>query len=418
MIACAIYITIALASYLVFYRLTNDLLNPIGIMSSLFIGFFGIANLRLNPLEEPLSVATHFVVVLVWLELCVVGLALIKRCPYDSHCYKSIVSKKFVQAYRVVAIIVFLDIAYILIVSYFGSSGLLETSSEFDKKGAMQLLASNKIVHYISQLLPYISLCAVYKLVFDEDKKYRLFDFTLIAFTIIYCLFVIFSRGTLLVLVLGSLYILTRKFKIKASVFLLIAGFGVAGLAAYLTFRVDTSSVVFMGASGNAALDGLYNYTAACYSNLDQLVAGESPLTAVMYEFAPIAKLFGVYDESQIIVYQLGALNANTFVYGFYHDLGLVGIVVYPLIIGFCVCKLYTSSSSNHPEWILILAVFQKAIFSVFFGDYFIQGAGLGTWIPYGVIIVLVLLTSKDHERQAGSETICCAVLEHERKRI
>lgn len=141
----------------------------------------------------------------------------------------------------------------------------------------------------------------------------------------------------------------------------------------------------------NMIASSIYTYTAYNFENLRKLVDDNFEKTGILYSgkflLYPFFKneyqknLFNFTEKNTIF------FNARTYLYGFYHDLGFLGIILYPFFLGIII-TLLTNISYFDRYFILIIAFLQKAIYFSFFGNYFF--GELVIFFPYFILLIIL----------------------------
>lgn len=326
------YMLCGIGVYLYFYKNTKDTLNPFGISLGLFLLSFGFSCLQLNPVQFELSLNTHFIIILTAIEIFCVGI--IFTVPLKTHLRRSdqypIITSNYTFFMYILVGIVFLTCFFVwMYVEMYQIYG--NNIGGSDRKTMMSnAINTSRVVSYIIQILPYTVLYILYDLLFNlkRSKKKVVFGLLYIIWVIIFIWNILVSRGTLLIVFLGSLFLISRKYKLKLKETLFIF-MGLAIIMALLmTLRMSSTSVVFSGNTSNAYFNTIYNYVAITFQVFDKLVRHGSPYSLLSATWITFSKILGTYNPDTQLLYTVGIYNAKTFLYSFYHDLGLIGIVV------------------------------------------------------------------------------------------
>ena len=397
----AFYALISAGVYLYFYRKTKDPLNPFGISVFSFLIVFAFSNLNLSIYQEKMSILTHILVVIPSAEIFLTGLFYVKKYRKEicSSCSIPQITRNYKSMMWLIVLISFGSAAFLII-----SRGI-ELKIEFGLSGALnyrkaevteKMFAGSGMIAKLAMIYPYTIVFVMYDFLFAPDNSFavKLIEIFYCIMCVLYTLLILASRGTLLLSVLGVVYMCHKKyhFKLKAIAGILIAIILV--MTAYMEMRVVKESAVFTGVATNSRVfNSIYNYFALAFNNFDMLVADGSPFTGITYSFITFSKIFGIYNASRLINHQTLFFNSKPFVYGFYHDLGILGVMIYPAMIYMFIGKLYVESKKRHPEFILLLAMFGKAMFVLAFGNYFF-GSFSGE-IQYYACIALLLFGYK-----------------------
>jgi oligosaccharide repeat unit polymerase len=263
-----------------------------------------------------------------------------------------------------------------------------------EREGELKSMnTSLSFIHYGTVLFPYIVLFIFYKIMNEKKKNKK--DIILFIFPIAASLFAHVSRGELIIIIFGMLFIYSRYHYIKRKTIILSLSVSLFMFFSIMQLRVAESSVV-LTTKENPYWSMIYAYTATCYANLNELIImNTSPHLLGNITFAPLWTLLGIRDNMfRIEIDQIGIFNARTYLYGFYHDYKFFGICFFPLLFGTILTAIYNKSIYNKsPYWILLMAALQKAIYVLFFGNYL-----TGEFIllfPYILIFLLILLLKK-----------------------
>jgi hypothetical protein len=185
------------------------------------------------------------------------------------------------------------------------------------------------------------------------------------------------SRGTLLVILTGGLYLYARNGQFRFVHLLSIGALIIVGMSGLSFLRMSSESITnsILGDDPLMSfISPIYTYVAFNFENFNSLVRADIQPTFVLYSLKfllwPIFK--SDYESGTIVLTNFDTLffNARTFLYPFYHDLGLIGCVLYPALISLFLTLLRNSIVKN-PGRIILLMGFQKSIWFAFFGNYF-----------------------------------------------
>ena len=227
-----------------------------------------------------------------------------------------------------------------------------------------------------------------------RETAYNVFVITICIF---YCWFIVVSRGTLIIILLGALYIWYRKRRPSPGLVLCTLLAIVTVFAVLMVFRVSGVSDVYSGSTSSGVLNSLINYFVYGFQNLNTLVDNGSPLTLGAFTFPTINKILGIYDPSIFQLYQTNLFNNRTFLYGYFHDFGVAGTLIIVGMIALFLAWCYKKTLSNS-YWILFLAVLQKAIFVAFFENNFL--GSLINMSPYFIVLIIIWYSNrKTHSR-------------------
>jgi oligosaccharide repeat unit polymerase len=221
---------------------------------------------------------------------------------------------------------------------------------------------------------------------------------------LIYIVFCIFStliykvsRGEFLTFALGFLYVILIQKKIKISLKHLVIICTLLFLFFYLgALRISTESRAsnqFGEGSSNMILSQIYTYVAMNFQNLNALIISNFEPTYIWGSLKFILKPFfsNMYnnDATGLTDFYTLFFNAKTFIYYFYNDLGFIGVIIYPFIIGSLIQCLYNASTMN-VKYFVLLACFMKPIIFLFFGNYFF--GELVIMVSYVIVFIMLRL--------------------------
>lgn len=402
MIAFLIYIFLGLSCYYVFYKKTQDALNPFGISLMMWLVPAGLSCLRLYPGQQELSWETHVCISLAAWEIFLVGMVILYKWKPKKDSNGQIIYSRPVatSSYRFFMTII-VTLSFTVAIANWVLNGMNINAGNqelgLDTKSAMAF--SNSVTsggEYLGYVFPFTGLFLLYDILFDSRKNKRTLYMEIagIAFVLFYSWFVLVSRGTLTAVLLGGLFLFNTRKRISP-----IKIFGSAtilgGLFGWLmTIRLsDTGLSVFVGASDNIVFNTIYNYIAITYQVFDNLVCLGSPYTIIEGSWITVSKILGLYSPADLHLLEITPFNAATFLYWFYHDLGIGGVLVYPTFIFLVIGVMYLKSVTTFPAIVLLLATLQKALWTLFFGNYFF--GSFSTDVQYFVTAFLILLAYK-----------------------
>ena len=385
------FLLIGIALYGLFYIRTNDYLNPFGTSLLLWFTCAGISTLQLSVFEDPWSFDMYLTVLTSTLPIIAIGLFVTNR---DFSNINSVVRYSFsidsVVASRCFCFTLFLFIyCFVASMLEWGLNGYatLIDSVAFDAKGAY--VGGSFILHAGTTLLPYCALLAIFQLVFLHSKRlFSIVSYLIIAYTFFYFVFVQISRGSLLIPILGTAYMLTRKYKITLKHLIFVAVLTIVFLIWMMSLRLDESSLVYHYTSYSPEFNVIYSYISSSFNNLNALIERGSNWTI-------FADTFPLFDQASNITENTssmtaGVFNAMTWLRPFYIDLGMLGTMIYPSITFALIGWLYVKSRRNL-AWIPLMAFCQKPILMISFSSYFsISGYNL-FWILVGLFTAFAL---------------------------
>lgn len=388
-IFCLIFVAIGIVAFIYYYKKTHDILNPFGIVLGIWYIVAGIANLNLSKIETQWNIIMYFVVALFPLMIIIVAsvgkITTLSREKFKrvelSNCY--IIFSRIVFAICVIcAFVEFKQQGFVV-------AFMADLEGTADAKSLVQYVS---VWHYGTSFLPYCSICAFYELLFKKIKNRFDIIFLLaeVILPILHSLFITISRGSLLIIVLGMVYILSRKIDIRPSMFFSVTIAIIIVFVLIMQIRVNQASFVYNVIHGHPVISSIYAYTALNFNNLNLLIKNGSSWLIVNRTFGGITQLLGLYSFFNIpSTYMTRFFNAMPICYAFYDDLGILGVALYTCIIYGIVKILYNKSNSNQ-NYMILFAALQKAIWMSIFGNYFSQYRVI--LFPYIVLAIMVKL--------------------------
>ena len=391
-----VYFILAVCSFcLIYFKIHKDVLHPVAILTSVWFFTAAISSFQWGVYQHSWSLLTHFMIIMAGIGCFFAGffVATHKECEGNE---KVCINKK----YRIITRILFILLLF-MVIAIFYKNGMNLAFFHNMRGGDLKTEVSNKLEgitsfeSYVINLLPFCAIFSFFELIYGERReRHIVYNVFVIGSVLFYCLRVIFSRGTLLYLLLGGIYIYNSKKKLSIKLLLFILLGVIILLGILMTIRVQAESMVFNGVKhiSSPILTSAYNYIAYSFENFNVIVEKGSRYHIFANVFQSIYKLLGVYREDQIIANDIaGVFNSLTWLSPFYDDLGVFGTVFYPVVIGGVLAFFYNKSAKDK-YYILILAVLQKAVFIPFFGNYFITT--LSIVFPY-IVTGIICFVSK-----------------------
>jgi oligosaccharide repeat unit polymerase len=386
----------ALATYFFLAHRTRDWLAPSALLCLFWFGAASLADvtsLKDLSLQGPWELETYAAIYLCGLSMFAAGL--LQRRQQAIQPIRSEPSALFRNA---TAALMLLSIAAVIARLYVFGFSLERLILDFggaDLKTDMDAIPG---VFYFEIMTPFLSLCAMFEL--SASRQMSRFRRTALALyvlytVVIYCAILSASRGTLLVILTGALYLYTQNGRLRFIHLLTLGALLVAAMSGLSFLRMSSESVSnsFLGDGLFLTfLSPIYTYVAFNFENFNSLVRADLQPTYILYALKfvlwPVFKFD--YESGAIRLTDFDTLffNARTFLYPFYHDLGLVGCVLYPGLISLVITVLRNSVAKN-PAGVILLMGLQKPIWFAFFGNYFF--GELSVFIP---LLVLGLLSA------------------------
>lgn len=394
---------VALMTYCTLVYRTRDLLAPSALLCLFWFGAASLADLSMlkDPsLQRPWEFETYVAVYISGISMFAPGLLQgRRRTTLPVHCEPSAI-------FRVVtATLMCLSIAAVAARLYVFGFSIEQLILEFggvDLKS--ELSEAIPGVHYFEIMTPFLSLCAIFELI-ASNRMSSFRRMALIAYVVyavaLYSIIFTASRGTLLVIIAGSIYLYVRNGQLRLVHLLFIGALIVMGMSGLSYLRMSSESLTNSILGDDlflSLLSPIYTYVAFNFENFNSLVRAELDLTYVFYSlkfmFWPIFK--SDYESGQIVLTNFDTLffNARTFLYPFYHDLGLLGCIFYPGLISLFL-TLLQNSITKKPARIMLLMGLQKSIWFTFFGNYF-----FGELVIFIPLLVLGLLAELYQSRR------------------
>lgn len=386
----------ALAAYLFLANRTRDWLAPSALLCLFWFSAASLADIQAlkDPtLQGPWEIETYAAIYLCGLSMFTAGL--LQRRQQAVQPIQSEPSAMFRRATTALMLLSIAAVAARLYVFGFSLERLILEFGGADLKTDMDAIPG---VFYFEIMTPFLCLCAMFELSasrrMSRFRRTALVGYVLYA-VVIYCAILSASRGTLLVILTGALYLYTQNGRLR---FVHLAAIGVLIVAAmsglsFLRMSSESLSNSFLGDDLLLAfLSPIYTYVAFNFENFNSLVRADLPPTYVFYALKfllwPIFKFD--YEAGTIRLTEFDTLffNARTFLYPFYHDLGLIGCVLYPGLISLLLTAL-RNSVARDPGRLILLMGLQKSVWFAFFGNYFF--GELSIFIP---LLVLGLLAT------------------------
>lgn len=384
----------ALATYLFLAQRTRDWLAPSALLCLFWFSAASLADvaaLKDPSLQRPWEIETYAAIYFCGFSMFAAGLLQgrqrmvqpIRREP----------SAKFRHATTALMLLSVAAVAARLYVFGFSLERLILDFGGADLKVDMDAIPG---VFYFELMTPFLCLCAMFELSASQRmSRFRRKALTVyVLYTVvIYCAILSASRGMLLVILTGGLYLYTQNGRLRFVHLLAIGTLIVAAMSGLSFLRMSSESVSnsFLGDDLLLTfLSPIYTYVAFNFENFNSLVRADLQLTYVFYAlkfvFWPIFKFD--YESGAIRLTDFDTLffNARTFLYPFYHDLGLIGCVLYPGLLSLFL-TLLQNSVGRRPGLVILLMGLQKPIWFTFFGNYFF--GELSIFIPLLVLGML-----------------------------
>ena len=377
------YILLMILFPLLIYFRTKDKYHPLICFSFLWYFFAGISSLEVlynEKFQHIWSLETHINIIFsgVFMLLPSLIFGKIKRkinkrkIDFNSFNYRLLLN-------------IFLVIGFCSFLLRFSSNRLIPTIF-LEKSGDLKELVPESLVilHYIENSLPYFSVICIFELLYSQKinrfrQKYLLFwiFFINVIYSLMYCL----SRGNLVIVIFGGLYLYILKKEISYKKIFLFIAIIVLFLIIFTNLRMNNESFLTTafqkyGKDSNLLkiLSGFYIYFSYSFENFRKLVESSTDMTyykaSLKFLIYPLNKYWYQTNE-EIRHYETLFLNAKPYIYYFYHDLRFIGIAIYNLLIGNYIMILVNKSYINEVE-VCKIALLQKfLIFAVLGNNFF-----------------------------------------------
>lgn len=388
-----IYFLLSILFYSYFYKRTNDLLCPNGIFLGIWFISCGISCIDYDDFMAPWCAEMYAVTIVSGFSYFI-GVLISSKESVHFNIRKP---TPLPQSYSVLLYILFL-ICFSCFLLEWNRSGrptiFNAENSGYDLKSALGMEAISGI-HYGTVYLPYISLAAYYGAINSIRKSQKIPYWIIIGIIISTSLFTKMSRGDLIIIVFGMIFIYSRYYKISVKSIIISSILIGLILIGTTLLRINTDSIVFSVGGGNPYWNVIYGYVATCFANLNDFIiashnwhiSGDGTLSALW-------TIMGLSNRTEIIITeQLGVFNACTYLYYFYHDFKLLGVIIFPLLLGMIITTIYIKSINSNSLWNLLISNLQKAIWTPFFGNYFF--AYLIILFPYVMTLVFISVVSR-----------------------
>lgn len=254
-------------------------------------------------------------------------------------------------------------------------------------------------VHYFEILTPVLAIAAYFELRSYSGRSIVWRFFLVIYFLnalLVHCFLISFSRGDILAILLGVLYVENCRRRISLKLLLYFGLVGLLSFAAMSFLRLGTGSLVnsFFGPSGWIRFfSPIYTYISFGFDNFDSLVKHASEPSYFLYSLKfllwPVFKDEYLSGDVQLFEHATLFFNNRPLIYGFYHDLGLLGCFIYPFTLGLILCCM-RFLEIKYRSFTLLIACVQKAIVFSFFGNYFFGE----TVVVFPLLVAFILVVS------------------------
>lgn len=385
--AFLLFVILGIVYYYFFYKRTKDLLNPIGIMLIVWCLASGLSTLYLAPLQTKWNFEMYFIVIGSSFAIFLAGYMIIPKSKNTINLEKLKISNTFILTTRIIFLISF--ICFLLEWRYnsYILPGLSISSNNIDLKSQIVAIP---VLHYGVIILPYCAMFAFYEL--KVEKRIKIIPIVIIFVSLVFYAFLFqMSRGTILLIILGIVYIqhIFRPFKLKTILFL--SFLCLIFFIFMATLRLAQGSLVFTTLGEGTVMkliSPVYTYVAYSFENLNKLVHSVNEFSFFNSSLKPIWDITGFKEYLTFEEYDTLFFNSRTYLYGYYDDIGFIGTIIFPFLIGIFVSYFYKKSQTK-PVYSLMIAVLLKAMIVMFFGNYFFSSfIMIWPFIITGIVIM------------------------------
>ena len=381
-----VYLLLTIFTICFYYYYTKDIFHPAIIFLGIWFLTCSISCIDIDDFMQPWCLEMYLVTILSGLAFFIGTLFHIRRTPIRHFSPKIKISFTYTFIIRILFLICFS--CYII---EWIRGGSLITIALDPSIGDIKSEASEGDIagiHYGTVFLPYLAVLTFFRLL--NSNRISRIDILTIILILSTSIILKISRGDLLILIFSFLFLYSRYYKISFKILIITSSILFFILIGIMFLRVSDTSVV-MTTTTNPVVSILYSYIATSFANLNDYIIGNHPYHLLgNATFSPLWTLIGVKENMKIVVtQQLDVFNACTYLYGFYHDFKITGIIIFPFLLGLALAMSYHNSIYGSSYWILLIAVMQKAIYIPFFGNYFTGEFIL--FFPYLLVTFIIL---------------------------
>lgn len=321
-----VYLLLALLSICFYYSRFQDIFNPNLIFLAVWFVTCAISCVEYTDFLKPWCMEMYFVTVISGIAFF---LGSIVGVPINRIKKRIIRSKVEISyTYRFILYGLFILCMTCCLIEWVNGGGQIALSLDTSNGGDVKTGLDGDIagVHYGTILLPYLAIFSYFRIV--NSCKTSIVDVAIIISIIFTSFFFRMSRGDMLIYILSFFFIYTRYNKIGFSKILIVVLLLTSVIIGFMLLRVSETSIV-MTATDNPYFSIIYTYIATCYANLNDLILLKLPYHFIGdATFSSLWTLTGMYSYRDItLVEQMGIFNAVTYLYSFYHDYKIFGII-------------------------------------------------------------------------------------------
>jgi oligosaccharide repeat unit polymerase len=363
-----IFFLLAILSLCFYYYYNQDIFNPCSIFLVIWFLTCGISCVDYDDYMAPWCFQMYVVTLLSGVSFWIGSLIYLRKKKFSKLKKTELGSElKFV-----IYLLFFICFSAMILEWLNGGTHLnlvsTTTTDVYDQKN--ELDGDIAGVHYGTIFLPFVAILLYFKIL--TTVKVKKIDWFLIITIILSSVFIKLSRGDLIIYMVSFVFLYSRYSKINIKVLLLCAVGFASMFIGVMIYRLDETSIVFASTS-NPYISVFYSYIATCFANLNDYIRLDNGLHLFgNATFAPLWTLTGLKETLEVTsIKQMEIFNASVYIYGFYHDFNIFGIIFFPFLIGVFLSKIYYNVLLKSSIWVILLAVLQKAIYVSFFGNYF-----------------------------------------------
>lgn len=389
-------ILLGVGIYLFLYYRTKDLFHPVAIFSVVLITTVGISNFKLSHIQSDWSAKTWIVIIGTYTSF-LMGYLLMKllqkKMPTPKVMVDEVMESKFLKFMYILFGLCILAYIAELIKSGFHLPIFSKSTGSYKHFGI-------PFVHYLTVTLAFVNyLISVYFFKYKKINKYLIIIYVVSLVSV----FTLLSRQLLIFLIvitIVSCHYMYKKIKLIHISVLLLLGLIIFSILG----NIRSNSALYILQVGKI-IEGVnsptfawvYLYFSMSYENLNYYINHFHDLYYGVNTFFPLFAftLTKKYVQPDLLQYLPDVnLTVSTMMYDFYLDFGIVGIIIFPFLIGalsyYCYNILRNRFSINS---VMFYSMIAHNLFFVFFVNFFANT----TWVFHiGVIILFILFTSKD----------------------
>jgi len=380
--------------FLFFYFKKKDIFHPVGIFSLIWFATIGLSNFKLSNLQSDWSLKMWLTVAFTYLFF-VLGFYLSKKLKLsfltDLQEKASIDKVRFEKFIQILFIICFLT--YIVEVIQFGALPIFSESTRAYKDFGIQF------VHYLT-----VSLVIVNFLIIVHYLKYKEFNIPFFVYFLLSTLAIVsmLSRQLIIflfIVIVVAINYLAKRFKLNLILFIGIIALLIFNLLGNM--RTNSAHYILQVGQMKEGVDSplfawLYLYLGMGYENLNYYINNFDQMFYGARTFLPI---FAFTLTKGLIDYDYGKFlpseyfTTSTLAYDFYLDFHLVGVILFPLLIGLLSGVIYKRlEESKDVTNVLLYSMFVHNLVFIFFINFFSNT----TWFfQFCLILLFIVITNQ-----------------------